>query len=280
MSNKKIDGRKIADLEEKKLKLKIEEMYRPPSLHTIFAGDDEGSKVYLGVKNRGCKRVGIETETHRYDEEVSKEEILKKIDELNEDEEVDGILVQMPLPRELSAQEIIPKIKPIKDVEGLHPSNLGRMMIDDEKIIPCTPKGILTMFDYEGIELKGKEICVVSHSNIVGKPMAILLLNRNATVGVVHEYTEDLKKHTKDSDILIVAAGVSHLITDDMVKEDSVVIDVGMNRLENGELVGDVEYDKVKKKASKITPVPGGVGPTTVLSLLQNTYESAKMKRD
>lgn len=280
MSNKKIDGRKIADLEEKKLKLKIEEMYIPPSLHTIFAGDDEGSKVYLGVKNRGCKRVGIETETHRYDEEVSKEEILKKIDELNEDEEVDGILVQMPLPRELSAQEIIPKIKPIKDVEGLHPSNLGRMMIDDEKIIPCTPKGILTMFDYEGIELKGKEICVVSHSNIVGKPMAILLLNRNATVGVVHEYTEDLKKHTKDSDILIVAAGVSHLITDDMVKEDSVVIDVGMNRLENGELVGDVEYDKVKKKASKITPVPGGVGPTTVLSLLQNTYESAKMKRD
>ncbi len=269
-----IDGRKIADKGEEKLKSKIEELDRSPRLDTIFAGNDEGSKVYLGVKNRGCERVGIDTETHRFDEDVTKEELIKKIQELNEDDSVDGFLIQMPLPGELEAQNLIKKISPVKDVEGLHPINLGSLMIGDERTIPCTVKGILTMFEYEGIELKGKEVCVVSHSTIVGKPMAVTLLNRNATVNVVHEYTEDLSDHTKKADILIAAAGVPHLITEDMVKEGVVVIDVGMNRLEDGSLVGDVEFEKVKDKASKITPVPGGVGPTTVLSLLENTYEA------
>ena len=279
LSGKKIDGRKIVDVGEEELKKKIEQMEKVPSLHTIFAGEDEGSKVYIGVKNRGCKRVGIDTETHRYGTDVSEKEIREKIFELNEDEDVDGILIQMPLPRDLSAQEMIKDIDPVKDVEGLHPVNLGRMMIGDEVIVPCTPKGILTMLNYENVDLKGKEVCVVSHSNIVGKPMAILLLNRDATVNVVHEFTEDLKEHTLNADVLIVAAGVPHLITKDMVKEDSVIIDVGMNRIEGGELVGDVEYDEVKEKVSKITPVPGGVGPTTVLSLLQNTYQAAVKRR-
>jgi len=272
--SKIIDGRAIADKGEDKLKNKIEELDRPPRLDTIFAGDDEGSKVYLGVKNRSCQRVGIDTETHRFDEDVTKEELIQKIQELNEDDYVDGFLIQMPLPGELEAQNLIKKISPVKDVEGLHPVNLGSLMICDERTIPCTVKGILTMLEYEDVELEGKEVCVVSHSTIVGKPMVVTLLNRNATVNVVHEYTEDLSDHTKKADILIAAAGVPHLITEDMVKEGVVVIDVGMNRLEDGSLVGDVEFDKVKEIAAKITPVPGGVGPTTVLSLLENTYEA------
>ncbi len=279
MCDKKIDGRKIADKYEELLKEKIKEMDRPPSLHTIFAGEDEGSKVYLGVKNRGCKRVGIETETHRYGSDVSREEIIRKIDELNKDEHVDGILIQMPLPADMDATELIKEVDPTKDVEGLHPSNLGQLIFGDEYMVPCTPKGILTMFEHEEIELEGREVCVVSHSNIVGKPMTILLLNRNATVDVVHVYTEDLKSHTLDAEIVIAAAGVPHLIKKDMVAKDSVIIDVGMNRLDSGELVGDVEYEEVKEKVSKITPVPGGVGPTTVLSLLENTYKAAQKRR-
>ncbi|MFW5898628.1 MAG: bifunctional 5,10-methylenetetrahydrofolate dehydrogenase/5,10-methenyltetrahydrofolate cyclohydrolase [Candidatus Saliniplasma sp.] len=272
--SKIIDGRKIADKGEEKLKDRIKGLDRPPRLDTIFAGDDEGSKVYLGVKNRGCERVGIDTRTHRFDEDVTKKELLQKIQELNEDDHVDGFLIQMPLPGELEAKNLIKKISPVKDVEGLHPINLGSLMIGDERTIPCTVKGILTMFEYEGIVLKGKEVCVVSHSTIVGKPMAVTLLNRNATVNVVHEYTEELSEHTTKADIIVTAAGVPHLINEDMIKEGAVVIDVGMNRLDDGSLVGDVDFDKVKDKASKITPVPGGVGPTTVLSLLENTYEA------
>jgi len=275
MCGKKIDGRKIADEREAVLKEKIDKMKGPPNLHTIFAGEDEGSKVYLGVKNRGCKRVGIETETHRYSEKVKKEVLIDKIHELNKDEEVDGILIQMPLPGDIDGKDLIKKVDPMKDVEGLHPKNLGKLMVGDEEMIPCTPKGILTMFDCEDIQLKGKEICIVSHSTIVGKPMAIILLNRDATVHVVHEFTDHMEQHTKKAEILIAAAGVPHLITEEMIAPDSVIIDVGMNRLESGGLVGDVEYQECKGKARKITPVPGGVGPTTVLSLLENTYHAA-----
>ncbi|MFP4000501.1 MAG: bifunctional 5,10-methylenetetrahydrofolate dehydrogenase/5,10-methenyltetrahydrofolate cyclohydrolase [Thermoplasmata archaeon] len=279
MCGKKIDGRKIADEKEALLKENIEEMERPPELHTIFAGDDEGSKVYLGVKNRGCERVGIETETHRYGEDVEKERLIEKLHELNRSEEVDGILIQMPLPEEMEANELIEEIDPVKDVEGLHSKNLGKLMRGVEATIPCTPKGILTMLDHEGIELKGKEVCVVSHSNIVGKPMAISLLNRDATVHVVHEFTDKVERHTQNAEILIVAAGIPNLITENMIAEGSVIIDVGMNRLDSSELVGDVDYEACKNKAEKITPVPGGVGPTTVLSLLENTYEAAVERR-
>ena len=280
MSGKKIDGRKIAEEGEAVLKEKIDEMDRPPELHTIFAGEDEGSKVYLGVKNRGCKRVGIYTETHRYGEDVKKETLVDKINELNHAENVDGILIQMPLPRDIEAKNLIEEIEPVKDVEGLHPTNLGKLMIGIEDTVPCTPKGILTMLEYEDVRLKGKEVCVVSHSDIVGKPMAITLLNRDATVHVVHEFTSDMKKHTEKAEILVAAAGVPHLISAEMIAEDSIIIDVGMNRLDSGELVGDVEYESCKQKAKKITPVPGGVGPTTVLSLLENTYQAAIKRRD
>ncbi len=279
MIGKKIDGRKIASAGEKRLKKKIVDMERPPSLHTIFAGEDEGSKVYLGVKERGCKRVGIESKTHRFEEDVPQQELIEKIEGLNGDDSVDGILVQMPLPRGIEADVLISHIDPVKDVEGLHPSNLGVLLWGDERRPPCTPKGIITMLEAEGVKLKGKEVCVVSHSTIVGKPMALMLLNRDATVHVVHVHTTELAYHTRKSDILIVAAGVPRLIGPDEVRGGAVVIDVGMNRLESGELVGDVDYEEVKKVASKITPVPGGVGPTTVLSLLENTYDAAVSRR-
>ncbi len=276
----KIDGRKIADKKEDTLRKKIADMDRPPNLHTIFAGSDEGSKVYLGVKNRGCRRLGIETKTHRYEEDVKKEILVEKIQALNEDDQVDGILVQMPLPGDMDPRALIEKIDPCKDVEGLHPINLGKLMVGDEDLVPCTPKGILTMLDHEKIRVKGKTACIISHNMTVGKPMAVMLLNRDATVEVVHEFTDDLKKHTKRCDILITAVGKAHFITKDMISEDSIVIDVGMNRLESGDLVGDAVYEDCRKKAARITPVPGGVGPTTVLSLLENTYKVANERRE
>ena len=269
-----IDGRKIASEKEAVLKKKIEELDRPPRLDTIFAGQDEGSKVYMGTKDKGCKRVGIKSVTHRYDDTVTEDELIDKIRSLNEDDAVDGILVQMPLPEGIDPKLLISEIDPIKDVEGMHPVNLGSLISGTELRIPCTPKGILTMLEYEGVPLEGAQVCIVSHSMIVGKPMAILLLNRDATVDVVHEYTKNLHEHTSKADVLISAAGVPHLISADMLAENSVVIDVGMNRLESGELVGDVNFADANKKVSKITPVPGGVGPTTVLSLLENTYDA------
>ncbi len=269
-----IDGRKIASKKESILKKKIGESDRPPRLDTIFAGDDEGSKVYMGTKDKGCKRVGIESVTHRYDDTVTEDELIEKIRSLNDDDAVDGILVQMPLPKGIDTERLISEIDPVKDVEGMHPVNLGSLIAGTEVRIPCTPKGILTMLEYEGVRLKGAQVCVVSHSMIVGKPMAILLLNRNATVSVVHEYTENISDYTSKADILISAAGVPHLISANMLAEKAVVIDVGMNRLESGKLVGDVKFEEAKERVSKITPVPGGVGPTTVLSLLENTYDA------
>ncbi len=269
-----IDGKKIATERENALKEKIAKTHRPPRLDTIFVGQDEGSKVYLGVKNRGCKRVGIETVTHKYEVGVRERDLREHIKSLNKDDDIDGILLQLPLPDNLDSKVLMAQIDPVKDIEGMHPINLGGLIAGDERRVPCTPKGILTMLDHEEVELKGAEVCIVSHSMIVGKPMAILLLNRDATVTVVHEYTRDLSAHTLVADVIITAAGVPGLITPDKVSPGAVVIDVGMNRLESGELVGDVDYEGVRKKASKITPVPGGVGPTTVLSLLENTYDA------
>ncbi len=274
MSAHIIDGRKIASEKEAILKKKIEELDRPPRLDTILAGEDEGSKVYLGTKDKGCKRVGIDSVTHRYEDTVTESELIDKIRSMNEDDAVDGILLQMPLPKGIDTNRLISEIDPIKDVEGMHPVNLGSLIAGTEVRVPCTPKGILTMLDHEEVELKGTEVCIVSHSMIVGKPMAILLLNRNTTVTVVHEFTENLSEHTSRADVLISAAGVPHLLSADMLKENAVVIDVGMNRLESGELVGDVNFEDAKKIVAKITPVPGGVGPTTVLSLLENTYDA------
>ncbi len=274
MNAKKIDGRRIASEREVILRNKIEMLKRPPRLDTIFAGFDEGSRVYLGTKNKGCERVGIESVTHGYQEGVTASELTDKIHALNDDPSVDGILLQIPLPEGMCSADLIAEIDPVKDVEGLHPVNLGGLIAGDENRIPCTPKGILTMLEYEEVELKGAEVCIVSHSMIVGKPMAVLLLNRDASVTVVHEYTNDISAHTLGADVIISAAGVPGLIKAHMVSPGAVVIDVGMNRLESGELVGDVDYEGVGKKASKITPVPGGVGPTTVLSLLENTYDA------
>ncbi len=279
MSGEVIDGRKIADEKEAVLKKKIDEMERVPRLDTIFAGENEGSKVYLGVKNRGCERVGIETETHRFSSDVSLAELKEKVESLNGNNAVDGILIQMPLPEGLDARELIEVIDPVKDVEGLHPENFGRLMTGEERVVPCTPKGILTMFGYEDIDLKGKDVCVISHNVTVGKPMAVTLLNRNATVEVVHEFTDDLISHTKKAEILITAVGKAYFVTQDMISEDCILIDVGMNRTEEGDLVGDAVYEECKEKAKKITPVPGGVGPTTVLSLLENTYKAAVRRR-
>ncbi len=268
-----IDGRKIARFYEERLKEKIAELERAPTLHTILVGEDEGSKVYVGVKDRGCKRVGIETRTHKLKEDVDAEEVAKLIEDLNHDDEVDGVLLQMPFPKHIDTSELVSSIDISKDVEGMHPFNLGKLITGSEGVVPCTPGGIITMLEYEDVKLQGRKTCVVSHSPVVGKPIALMLLNRNATVTVVHEYTDDLGEHTSKADLLIAAAGVPGLITSDMVKSNAVVVDVGMNRLENGRLVGDVEFDDVKKRCEKITPVPGGVGPMTVLTLLQNTVK-------
>ncbi len=279
MTGDVIDGGKIADKGEEKLKEKIEDLGRTPRLDTLFIGEDEGSKIYIGVKNRGCERVGIKTETHRFESDVTMDVLKNKVDALNRSEEVDGILVQMPLPGDLDAWELIEEVDPAKDVEGLHPVNFGRLMTGEERTIPCTPKGILTMLEYEEIGLKGRDVCVISHNVTVGKPMAITLLNRNATVEVVHEFTDDLISHTRNAEMIITAVGKARFLTSEMISQGSIVIDVGMNRTDQGDLVGDAEYEECKLKAKKITPVPGGVGPTTVLSLLENTYDAAAKER-
>lgn len=273
MAGTVIDGKKIAGYHEERLKDKIFRMDRPPALHTILVGQDEGSRVYVGVKDRGCKRVGIRTRTHIFHEHISRELLWIAINELNRDVSVDGILLQMPLPEHLDAPKLISSLDVGKDVEGMHPHNLGALVSGKEGVVPCTPGGIITMLEHIECELKGKEVCVVSHSPVVGKPLALMLLNRNATVTVIHEHTGDIREHTKRADVLITAAGVPGLIRGDMIKEGAVVVDVGMNRLKSGELVGDVVFSEAMERAGYITPVPGGVGPMTVYTLLRNTYE-------
>ncbi|MBO7196885.1 MAG: bifunctional methylenetetrahydrofolate dehydrogenase/methenyltetrahydrofolate cyclohydrolase FolD [Clostridia bacterium] len=248
-----------------------------PGLAVIVVGGDPASAVYVRNKHKACLDVGIESYQIQYPDGISEEELLRKIDELNLDDRVNGILVQLPLPDNISEKRVIERISPEKDVDAFHPINVGRITVGNYDFLPCTPAGIISLLDYYGIEICGKRCVVIGRSNIVGKPMALLMTERNATVTLCHSRTLNLDAICREADIIIVAIGKAEFLRADMVKDGAVVIDVGINRMENGKLVGDVAFDEVSAKASMITPVPGGVGPMTITTLLKNTLLAAKL---
>ncbi len=290
MSAEIIDGKKVAELVRARVREDVEDWTskgnRAPFLQVILVGDDPASKVYIGAKTRACEEVGIQTATDILQDTISARELKSVIRSYNEDDSVDGILVQLPLPSHLSSHDVIETIDHRKDVDGFHPMNVGRLALDQPCFKSCTPAGIMELFKHYSIPVKAKHAVVVGASNIVGTPMGVMLSRENssgkATTTICHKYTRDLTLHTISADILVVAAGQPHLIKPEMVKEGAVVIDVGINRIadetsEKGyKLVGDVDYEAVKKKASWITPVPGGVGPMTVAMLMKNTLLAAK----
>ena len=278
-----LDGRALSENIRRELKEEVEELRekfgRAPTLAVVLVGNDPASEIYVRNKVKACEKAGINSIDKRLPSTVTQEELNTVVSELNRNPEVDGIIVQLPLPQHLSCREVINYISPEKDVDGFHPVNVGKCMLGlyDEGLMPCTPAGVMKFFEAYNIPLEGKNAVMVGHSNIVGKPLANMLLNANATVSVCHIYTEDLSHYTRYADILCVATGVPHLIKADMVKEGAVVIDIGISRV-NGKIVGDVDFDAVKEKASAITPVPGGVGPMTITMLLYNTVKAFKMR--
>ncbi|WP_456341830.1 bifunctional methylenetetrahydrofolate dehydrogenase/methenyltetrahydrofolate cyclohydrolase FolD [Thermovibrio sp.] len=278
-----LDGRALSEKIRGQLKEEVKELKerfgRAPALAVVLVGNDPASEIYVRNKIKACQKVGIDSVDKRLPATITQEELNRVVKELNENPEIDGIIVQLPLPEHLSCREVINYISPEKDVDGFHPVNAGKCMLGlyEEGLMPCTPAGVMKFFEEYGIELRGKNAVMVGHSNIVGKPLANMLLNADATVSVCHVYTNDLASYTKNADILCVATGVPHLIKADMVKEGAVVIDIGISRL-NGKIVGDVDFEAVKEKASAITPVPGGVGPMTITMLLYNTVKAFKMR--
>ncbi|MFA9380773.1 MAG: bifunctional methylenetetrahydrofolate dehydrogenase/methenyltetrahydrofolate cyclohydrolase FolD [Acetanaerobacterium sp.] len=247
-------------------------------LAVVIVGDNSASRVYVNNKKKACAAAGVLSEEYALSEKTTQEELLALIGKLNGKSDINGILVQLPLPGHIDEKAVIEAIAPHKDVDAFHPVNVGRIMIGDYDFLPCTPAGIIEMLDKSGVELTGKECVVIGRSNIVGKPMAMLLLHRNATVTVCHSKTRDLAEVTRRADVLVAAVGRAKFVTRDMVKPGAVVIDVGMNRDENGKLCGDVEFDTVKEVAGMITPVPGGVGPMTIATLLKNTVAAARLQ--
>ncbi len=249
-----------------------------PGLAVVIVGNDPASQVYVRNKRRACEEVGFYSEAYELPEETTQAELEALVDKLNADPKIDGILVQLPLPRHLDEHAILLRIDPGKDVDAFHPYNVGRIMIGDYAFLPCTPAGVMELIRRSGIDCTGKECVVVGRSNIVGKPMAMLLLQANGTVTLCHSRTRDLAEVTRRADILVVAIGKADFLTGDMVKEGVVVIDVGMNRRADGKLTGDVDFATVEPKASYITPVPGGVGPMTITMLMQNTLTAARAR--
>ena len=290
MAAKIIDGKAISEVIRSELKEKVARLSargKKPGLGVILVGDNPASRSYVTAKERACERIGIYSDDNRLPADTSEAELLNKIDQMNQDPRIHGILVQLPLPKHVDESTILLAIDPAKDVDGFHPMNVGKMMIGEETFFPCTPHGVVQMLMRSGIETAGKHVVVVGRSNIVGKPVANMLLQKkegaNATVTLCHTGTTDLGSFTRQADILIAASGWPNMITTEMVKPDAVVIDVGVNRVEdaakkNGyRLVGDVDFDGVSTVASHITPVPGGVGPMTITMLLYNTVLSAEM---
>jgi methylenetetrahydrofolate dehydrogenase (NADP+)/methenyltetrahydrofolate cyclohydrolase len=278
-----IKGSEISKQIKEELRQKIAQLKEKhnliPGLATVLIGEDEASKVYVGAKEKACKDLGIHSERIDLPADTKEENLLALVEKLNKDPKIHGILVQLPLPKHINETKVLYAIDPNKDVDGFHPVNIGKMMLGEPTFLPCTPHGILELLKRSGTETKGADAVIVGRSNIVGKPITNMLLQKkggNATVTICHTGTKDIASHTKRADILIVAVGKPKAITADMVKEGVVVIDVGVNRLETG-LVGDVDFDAVKEKAKAITPVPGGVGPMTITMLMVNTFESAKM---
>ncbi|HON72868.1 MAG TPA: bifunctional methylenetetrahydrofolate dehydrogenase/methenyltetrahydrofolate cyclohydrolase FolD [bacterium] len=264
-----IDGKSIAEDIYKELKEEVDRLGDKPGLAVVLVGDDPASLVYVRNKERACKRLNLSYRLVKFQSSVSREELKSSIEELNMDKSINGIIVQLPVPEHLDSFEIISSVDPLKDVDGLHPDNMGRLVSGRPRLIPCTPLGIVELIKREGIDVRGKRAVIVGRSNLVGKPLIHLLLSLDATVTVCHSKTTDLKRETSEGDILVVAVGKPRFITKDMVKEGAVVIDVGINRVEN-KLVGDVDFEEVASITSLITPVPGGVGPMTVAMLMKN----------
>ncbi len=279
---KLIDGKVISASVKERVKLEVEALKKEgitTGLAVIIVGEDPASKVYVANKKKACDALGIISEEYALPENTTLEELLTLIDKLNNKKSINGILCQLPLPKHLDEQAVINAILPSKDVDAFHPSNVGKIMLGDYDFVPCTPAGIMEMLKYENIDILGKTCVVIGRSNIVGKPMGMLLLHKNGTVTICHSKTKDLASVCKNADILVAAVGRPNFVTADMVKEGAVVIDVGINRVD-GKLVGDVDFESVKDKCSAITPVPGGVGPMTIAMLMQNTLTAAKKQNN
>ena len=282
MSAKIIDGKQVAARCREELKQQVAALRARgiiPGLAVILIGEDPASQVYVRNKHRACEELGIHSEQYTLPADTNRQTLLDLITELNGREEIDGILVQLPLPGHLDEKEILSAIDPAKDVDSFHPQNVGRLVIGDYFFAPCTPSGILTLIDSAGVDLTGKECVVIGRSNIVGKPMALMLLHRNATVTVCHSKTRELPSVTRRADVLISAVGKAGFVTADMVKPGAVVIDVGMNRNQAGKLCGDVDFESVSRVAGYMRPVPRGVGPMTITMLLRATVLSARNRR-
>jgi methylenetetrahydrofolate dehydrogenase (NADP+)/methenyltetrahydrofolate cyclohydrolase len=277
-----IDGKALASKVQTNVASQVEDLKQTknivPGLAVILIGDDPASHAYVKMKAKACEKVGFYSITHNMPETISQDEIIATIEMMNNNPRIDGILVQLPLPKHVDTDKILEVIDPKKDVDGFHAYNVGRLVTNLDSFVACTPLGVMKMFEEYNIDLKGQDVCVVGASNIVGKPMASLLLNADATVTITHIFTKDLKSHTSKADIIVVGVGVPGLIKEDMVKEGAIVIDIGINRIADGSLVGDVDFANVSKKCSYITPVPGGVGPMTIAMLLSNTLKAAKAR--
>ena len=275
-----LDGKSLAKKIEENVTLQAKEFknstHRVPGLAVILVGHDAASQAYVGMKKKACDRAGFYSVTHEMPDDISQEAIVKTIEMMNQNPNIDGILIQLPLPSHIDTTKILEVVSPSKDVDGFHPYNVGRLATGLDGFVPCTPLGVMELLNEYNIDPKGKNCCIVGASNIVGKPMAALLLNANATVEICHIFTDDLRKHTLAADIVLVGAGVINLIKEDMVQEGAIVIDIGINRTSDGRLVGDVDYDAVAPKTSYLTPVPGGVGPMTIAMLLSNTLKAAQ----
>lgn len=274
-----IDGKEVAKEKREKIKNRVETLKsqgKTVGLAVIIVGENPASRVYVNNKKKGCLEVGIESFEYALPENTTEQELKELIEKLNNDDRVNGILCQLPLPEHINEDAVINTISPKKDVDAFHPQNVGHIMIGDYTFLPCTPAGVMEMLKFYNISVEGKKCVVIGRSNIVGKPMAMLLLKENGTVELCHSKTQNLKEETLSADILVAAVGKADFVTSDMVKQGAVVIDVGMNRNGNGKLCGDVDFDNVKEKASYITPVPGGVGPMTITMLLENTVRAVE----
>lgn len=279
MSAQIINGKEIAESVRQEISKEVQHLREKnivPGLAVILVGDNQASQTYVRNKQKACEDLGMHSVLIKKPAELSQEELIQSIAELNQDDSIHGILVQLPLPGHIQEKAIIEAISPEKDVDGFHPINIGRMMTGQDAFLPCTPYGVMVMLEYIGYDLEGKHVVIVGRSNIVGKPAGQLFLNANATVTYCHSRTKDLAYYTKQADVVVAAVGKRDTITSDHIKEGAVVIDVGMNRNDEGKLCGDVAFDEVKNKASYITPVPKGVGPMTITMLMKNTVKSAQ----
>lgn len=279
-----LDGKQTSldvknELRDMTAKLQEEKGY-VPCLAVIIVGEDPASKVYVANKEKACEYIGYKSLKYALPEETTQQELLELIEKLNNDDDVDGILCQLPVPKHIDEEAVINAIKPEKDVDAFHPENVGKIMIGNYTTLPCTPAGVMELIERTGTDLTGKNCVVIGRSNIVGKPMSMLLLHANATVTICHSKTKNLKEICSQADVIVAAVGRAKFVTEDMVKEGAIVIDVGINRNEDGKLCGDVDFENVKDKCSFITPVPGGCGPMTIAMLMKNTYSAARARRE